>query len=179
MAKYRQGLAKGFKKSPRAQDGERYDSGWELQYMRELELDPIVKRWTRHHDLRIPYRKWWGGKGYYEPDFLVEIQGGQKEIREVKGTHLLVDLNTKLKFQAGESFCRKQNMVFKVVTKTRVDPSDWSLGEGVKVEDSGNGGPFMRPQMGKPLKSERDFSRIYQALFWFVLSLVILYMLMR
>src|SRR3989338_5148083 len=86
--------SKGFKKSPRGQDGEWYDSGWELQYMRELELDPMVRRWTRHHGLRIPYRKWWGSNGYYEPDFLVEIQGGQKEIREVKGTHLRSEEHT-------------------------------------------------------------------------------------
>ncbi|TAJ91175.1 hypothetical protein EPO44_14660, partial [bacterium] len=86
MAKYHQGWAKGFKKTPRVQEGEWYDSGWELQYMRELELDPMVKSWTRHHGLRIPYRKWWGSNGYYEPDFLIEIEGGQKEIREVKGT---------------------------------------------------------------------------------------------
>lgn len=179
MAKYRQGWAKGFKKSPRAQKGEWYDSGWELQYMRELELDPMVKRWTHHHDLRIPYRKWWGGKGYYEPDFLVEIQGGQKEIREVKGTHLLTDLNTKRKFQAGEAFCRQRDMVFKVVTKTQVDPSDWSLPQHVKVEDSSGGGSIVRPQMGEPLKKAGNSSSVYQALFWIALFLVILYMVMR
>lgn len=179
MVKYNRGWAKGLKKSPRAQEGERYDSGWELQYMRELELDPMVKRWTRHHDLRIPYRKWWGGKGYYEPDFLVEIQGGQKEIREVKGTHLLTDLNTKRKFQAGEAFCRQRDMVFKVVTKTQVDPSDWSLPQDVKVEEGSSRGSVIRPQMGEPLKKTGYFASIYQALFWIALSLVILYMLMR
>ena len=179
MAKYHQGWAKGFKKSPRGQDGEWFDSGWELQYMRELELDPMVKRWTRHHGLRIPYRKWWGSNGYYEPDFLVEIQGGQKEIREVKGTHLLADLNTRRKFQAGEAFCRQRDMVFKVVTKTQVDPSDWSLSQEVKVEDTGSRGSFTRPEPGKPMAEKAAIPGIYQALIWVALFLLVLYILMR
>lgn len=177
MAKYRQGWAKGFKKSPRAQEGEWYDSGWELQYMRELELDPMVKRWTRHHDLRIPYRKWWGGKGYYEPDFLVEIEGGETEIREVKGTHLLMDLNTNKKFQAGEVFCRQRNMVFKVVTKTHVDPSQWAVGQIKKAENKAGNGSFRRSEVGEQSKRGGDFSQAYSVLFWAVLFLVILYLL--
>ncbi|MFQ5853397.1 MAG: Tn7 transposase TnsA N-terminal domain-containing protein [Candidatus Binatia bacterium] len=179
MAKYYQGWAKGFKKSPRAQAGEWYDSGWELQYMRELELDPMVKQWTRHHGLRIPYRKWWGGKGYYEPDFLVKIEGGQKELREVKGTHLLLDLNTKHKFQAGEAFCRQRDMVFKVITKTHVDPSDWSIGQGMQVEDRASKDSFRQSQAGEALKGERDLSGVYQALIWVALLLLVLYLLMR
>lgn len=178
MAKYYQGWARGFKKSPRAQEGEWYDSGWELQYMQELELDPIVKRWTRHHGLRIPYRKWWGGQGYFEPDFLVEIEGGEKEIREVKGTHLLTDLNTRRKFQAGEAFCRQRNIVFKVVTKTQVDPSDWGLGQSVKVEES-RGDSLKQPRTEEVLKAKENFSRVYQALIWIALFLLVLYMLMR
>lgn len=179
MAKYHQGWAKGFKKSLRGQEGEWYDSGWELQYMRELEVDPLIKRWTRHHGLRIPYRKWWGGKGYYEPDFLIEIEGGQKEIREVKGTHLLADLNTKRKFQAGETFCRQRDMVFKVITKTQVDPSDWSVGPDVKVEEGSRGGSITRSQVRGSLKRGVDFSGSYAALFWGALVLLILYLLMR
>jgi hypothetical protein len=178
MAKYHQGRAKGFKKSPRAQDSERYDSGWELQYMQELELDPLVKRWTRHHGLRIPYRKWWGGNGHYEPDFLVEIEGGEKEIREVKGTHLLADLNTRKKFQAGEAFCRQRGMVFKVVTKTQVDPSDWSVGQGVRVEETA-----VHPIRGSSPREisnlRLDISQPYRAFLWIALLLVVLYLLTR
>jgi hypothetical protein len=177
VTKYKQGWAKGFKKSPRAQEGEWYDSGWEVQYMQELELDPMAKRWTRHHGLRIRYRKWWGGQGYFEPDFLVEIEGGEKEIREVKGTHLLTDLNTKRKFQAGEAFCRQRGMVFKVVTKTHVDPSDWSLRQGVKVEES-RGDTLKQSPTEEPLKAKWDFSGVYQALIWVALFLLVLYMLM-
>lgn len=179
MARYNQGWAKGFKKSPRAQEGEWYDSGWELQYMQELELDPIVKRWTRHHGLRIPYRKWWGRNGYYEPDFLVEIQGGQKEIREVKGTHLLVDLNTKRKFQAGEAFCRQRDMVFKVVTKARVDPYDWSIRPDIKVEEKPGDFPLQSPPPTEALNGAKGLPRFYQALLWIALLLFGLYILSR
>lgn len=178
MAKYHQGRAKGFKKSPRAQDGERYDSGWELQYMQELELDPMVKRWTRHHRLRIPYRKWWGGNGHYEPDFLVEIEGGEKEIREVKGTHLLTDLNTRRKFQAGEVFCRQRGMVFKVVTKTQVDPSDWSIRPDIKVEE----GPSAAPRQSfpkEPLNEAKSLLKTHQVWLWIALLLLSLYLLSR
>jgi len=83
-----------------------FDSSWELQYMDELDRDPMVTKWTRHHDLQIPYRKWWGGIGRYEPDFLVEIVGGDKELREVKGEHLFRDANTARKLAAGDAFCR-------------------------------------------------------------------------
>lgn len=178
MAKYHQGRAKGFKKSPRAQDGEQYDSGWELQYMQELEVDPLVKRWTRHHGLRIPYRKWWGGNGHFEPDFLVEIEGGDKEIREVKGTHLLADLNTKRKFQAAEVLCRERGMVFKVVTKTHVDPYDWAIRPEIKVEEAPGDLPY--PSFPKEaLDQTKSLLRTYQALVWIVLLLLGLYLLFR
>ncbi|GEM_PF-1723026 len=126
MARYRQGWSRGWKKSPRRTAGEWFDSSWELQYMDELERDPMVVRWTRHHGLRIPYRKWWGGRGYYEPDFLVELVGGTKELREVKGEHLFADANTARKLRSGDQFSRERGMVFRVVTKSHMDPETWS-----------------------------------------------------
>lgn len=102
--------------------------------MDELERDPMVIRWTRHHGLRIPYRKWWGGRGHYEPDFLVELQGGNKELREVKGEHLLADANTVRKLRAGGRFCRDRGMVFRVVTKSGVDPNTWCPADQVTLE---------------------------------------------
>lgn len=136
MARYRQGWSRGWKKSPRGSTGEWFDSSWELQYMDELERDPMVVRWTRHHGLRIPYRKWWGGGGSYEPDFFVELVGGEKEIREVKGEHLFADANTARKLRTGDRFCREHGMVFRVVTKSGVDPETWSSVERVTVEDA-------------------------------------------
>ena len=136
MARYRQGWSRGWKKSPRGSAGEWFDSSWELQYMYELELDPLVVRWTRHHGLRLPYRKWWGGHGHYEPDFLVELAGGSKEIREVKGEHLFADANTSRKLRAGDRFCLEKGMVFRVVTKSTVDPDSWSPTQSVDVSEA-------------------------------------------
>lgn len=129
MPTYRHGWSRGWKKSARGETGEWYDSRWELQYMQELETDPLVMRWTRHHGLRIAYRKWWGGGGQYEPDFLVELVDGAKELWEVKGEHLFADGNTARKLRAGEAFCRARSMAFRVVTKSKVDPATWALKE--------------------------------------------------
>jgi len=102
--------------------------------MDELERDPLVLRWTRHHGLRIPYQKWLGRRGYYEPDFLVELAGGDRELREVKGEHLLGDRNTTRKLRAGDAFCRQREMRFKVVTKSYVDPSSWRPESQIQTE---------------------------------------------
>ena len=104
--------------------------------MDELERDTIIVKWTRHHGLRIPYRKWWGGVGHYEPDFLVELVGGTKELREIKGDYFLSAPDTTRKFRAGEDFCRRRGMAFKVVTKTAVDPSNWVQSEYVTIAES-------------------------------------------
>lgn len=134
MARYRQGWAKGWKKSARGAAGEWFDSYWEVQYMDELDRDPIVLKWTRHHGLQISYRKWWGGNGRYEPDFLVEIVDGEKEIREVKGEHLFRDANTARKLKAGELFCRQRGMKFRVVTKSFINPESWVPEGNIKLE---------------------------------------------
>ena len=136
MARYRRGWSRGWRKSPRGTTGEWFDSSWELQYMDELERDSMVVRWTRHHGLRIPYRKWWGAPGRYEPDFLVELVGGDKELREIKGEHLFRDENTARKLRAGDSFCRDRGMAFRVVTKSAVDPEAWSPVAPVAVEEA-------------------------------------------
>lgn len=152
MPHYHQGWSRGWKRSVRGGAGEWYDSGWELQYMDELDRDPMVIRWTRHHGLRIPYQKWWGGNGRYEPDFLVELAGGNKELREVKGEHLLADRNTTRKLRAGDRFCRERGMTFRVVTKSRVDPSVWAPEPRIHLEEAP---PSNRPAFGDDAHSRR------------------------
>lgn len=147
MAHYHRGWSKGWKKSTRGTAGEWFDSYWEVQYMDELDRDPMVLKWTRHHGLQIPYRKWWGGQGRYEPDFLVEIAGGEKEIREVKGEHLFQDANTAWKLKAGEAFCRQRGMKFRVVTKSSVNPELWTPENHVRIEAPSPTAPA--PQVSK------------------------------
>jgi len=166
MARYRQGWSRGWKKSPRGTAGEWFDSSWELQYMDELERDPMVVRWTRHHGLRIAYRKWWGGRGYYEPDFLVELAGGTKELREVKGEHLFGDANTSRKLRAGDRFCRDHAMVFRVVTKSGIDPDAWGPRDSVTLEDS--------PPTARPALQEDAHHRDAGRRFAIVVALVIM-----
>lgn len=84
-----------------------------------LEADPTVKRWERCRSLRILYKKADGTKAHYNPDFVVEMLDGSKELHEVKGSHLLQDHETRRKLEAGEAFCAKRGMVFKVITKSR------------------------------------------------------------
>ena len=111
------GVLRGLRRCTRT--SERYDSTWERDYMLLVENDSIVKRWGRNRSLRIPYTKADGRRGTYNPDFIVERTDGTKELHEVKGGHLLGDEDTKRKLAAGEAFCRKRGMVFKVITRGR------------------------------------------------------------
>ena len=108
------GVLDGLKRGTRT--SEPYDSSWERDYMLLLEGDDTIKRWERCRSLRIPYKKANGSRGTYNPDFVVERVDGVKEIHEIKGGHLLNE-DTKRKLAAGEAFCRKRGMVFKVVTR--------------------------------------------------------------
>ena len=84
-----------------------------------LEADTTIKRWERCHSLHIPYTKANGKRGHYNPDFIVEWEGGTKELHEVKGGHPLTNGETKRKLAAGEAFCRKRGMIFKVITRRK------------------------------------------------------------
>ena len=109
------GILRGLKRGTRT--SEPYDSEWERDYMLLLDSDETVKRWERCRSLRIPYIKASGDKGRYNPDFIVERMDGLKELHEVKGGHLLGDANTRRKLAAGDDFCRKRGMVFKVISR--------------------------------------------------------------
>lgn len=130
--------------------------------MEELEGDAMVVRWTRHHGIRVAYRKWWGGRGFYEPDFLVELVDGGKELREVKGEHLFADANTARKLRAGNDYCLCHGLVFRVVTKSPVDPALWAAGTSALVEQ---GLSPHRPQMGEALYVERGKGCLGRLLF--------------
>lgn len=146
MARYHRGWSSGWRKSLSAGGREWYDSSWELQYMDELDRDALVTRWTRHHGLGVPYRKTFGRRGMYEPDFLVELVDGAKELREVKGEHLFSDANTALKLRAGDEFCRRRGMKYRVITKSPVSPDAWTPSTWVATED---GPSAVRPELAE------------------------------
>ena len=68
---------------------ERYDSSWERQYMKRLERDKTVAKWTKNHGITIQYVTEAGNVRGYRPDFLLERIDGAKELHEVKGSQFI------------------------------------------------------------------------------------------
>jgi hypothetical protein len=113
----KKGTLINLKKSPYSQ--ENYDSALEREYMIELERDAAVVRWTKKHNLKIPY-KFLGFTRHYLPDFLVEYKDSHKEIHETKGLPLLLWVSTKLKREAAEGYFKKLGWRYKMITKGRM-----------------------------------------------------------
>lgn len=99
-----------------AQGWEEYDSALEREYMVELERSPAVKRWTKKHGIKIPY-KFLGIIRHYLPDFFIEYQDGSKELHETKGLSLLFWISTQMKGESAEEYCKKQGWKYKKITK--------------------------------------------------------------
>lgn len=96
---------------------EYYDSSWELEYMKELEKDPNVVKWTKNHGIRIPYFDEEGKYRTYRPDFLVEKIDGAIELHEMKGGHLLQNPITRRKTEAAKEWCLARKMNLKLLSK--------------------------------------------------------------
>jgi hypothetical protein len=85
--------------------------------MEDLEADSLVEAWTKNHKIRIPYIDHQNRKREFRPDFLVRLESGKLELREVKGGHLIQNPDTKRKFEAAQAWCAKRDLAFVVVTK--------------------------------------------------------------
>lgn len=96
---------------------ERWDFGWEREYMDQLEADPDIDAWTKNHKIRIPYLDSKSRKREFRPDFLVRLTTGKLQLHEVKGGHLIDSPDTKRKFEAGERWCEERDAQFVVITK--------------------------------------------------------------
>ena len=109
------GALEDLKKSPYSL--EYYDSSWELEYMKELESDDAVAKWTKNHGIRIPYftedRKF----KTYIPDFLIEMTDGAIELVEMKGRHLLKNPNSKKKAEFARKWCDARNIKYRLISK--------------------------------------------------------------
>ncbi|MEW6556379.1 MAG: TnsA endonuclease N-terminal domain-containing protein [Elusimicrobiota bacterium] len=103
------------KKSPYSV--ERYESIWELEYMKKLEKDKTVRKWTKNHGIVIQYVTEAGNVRGYRPDFLVERIDGKKELHEVKGGQFLENPDTKRKHESAQNWCKRRSMTFVIVTK--------------------------------------------------------------
>jgi hypothetical protein len=96
---------------------ERYDSSWELEYMKRMERDKTITKWTKNHGIAIQYVTEAGNLRGYHPDFLIERADGAKELHEIKGGHYLQNPDTIRKHEAASNWCKKRGMRFLVITK--------------------------------------------------------------
>lgn len=96
---------------------ERYDSSWERAYMKKLEGDKTVAKWTKNRGITIQYVTEARYVRGYRPDFLIERIDGAKELHEVKGGQYLRNPDTIGKHEAAGNWCRKRGMSFVVITK--------------------------------------------------------------
>ncbi|MDQ3197918.1 MAG: TnsA endonuclease N-terminal domain-containing protein [Verrucomicrobiota bacterium] len=96
---------------------ERFDSGWERQYMTMLERDKSVVKWTKHHGIVIEYITEAGNKRGYRPDFLVQRLQGSVELHEMKGGQFLDSPDTIRKHERARVWCHQRGMKFVVLTK--------------------------------------------------------------
>jgi len=96
---------------------EYYDSSWEEEYMKELEEDKSVSKWTKNHGLRIKYFTPDNKFKTYIPDFLVEKIDGTIELVEMKGTHLLKNPNTQKKIEFAKKWCAARGITYRIISK--------------------------------------------------------------
>ena len=95
---------------------ERYDSSWEREYMKRLDKDRTVAKWTKNHGIAIQYVTESGNVRGYHPDFLLERVDRTKELHEIKEGQYLNNPDTIRKHEAAKNWCRKRVMRFLVVT---------------------------------------------------------------
>ena len=88
---------------------EKWDFGWEKEYMAELEADALVDAWTKNHGIRIPYIDSKSKKREYRPDFLVRLGTGAVQLREVKGGHLVDHPDTQAKLRPPNAGARPRD----------------------------------------------------------------------
>lgn len=97
---------------------EYYEFGWEYEYMKELEGDDTVIKWTKNHGIRIPYFDESENKfKNYNPDFLVEKTDSAIELVEIKGKHLLKTPNTKRKAEAAKKWCDARGIKYRLISR--------------------------------------------------------------
>lgn len=88
-----------------------YDSGLELRRMKEFDFDQGVTKFSRCKD-KILWVKADGTRHFYNPDFIVEYDGGTKIIEECKG---FKNSDTQLKIEAARTFYENSEFIFRVI----------------------------------------------------------------
>lgn len=109
------GALENLKKS--AYSLEYYDSSWELDYMKELEGDDSVSKWTKNHGIGIPYFDAESKLRTYKPDFLVEKTDGTIDLVEMTGRHLLKNPDKIKKMEFAKKWCEARGMKYRIVSE--------------------------------------------------------------
>jgi hypothetical protein len=111
----------------------RYRSGWELAFMRFLDNNDNILQWASE-SISIPYRNPINGKqSIYVPDFLItyrnrnntmiaeviEIKPKKQSVIEskMKANERAVIAVNYAKWDAATKWCRKQGLLFRVITE--------------------------------------------------------------
>jgi arabinogalactan endo-1,4-beta-galactosidase len=113
----KRGTLAGLKRNPAGQS--KYDSLLERDYMRELEHEGGVVKWTKEHGIKIPYRIFGIISRNYLPDFLVTFADGSQELHETKGAGFLFWLETHAKRAAADTWCKSRSMKYKFIENSR------------------------------------------------------------
>ena len=93
------------------------DSLAERYRMVLLDNDPVVKRWTKKHGIRVPYL--FQEKSHYcVPDFLIELTDGTIMVEEIKGRITQKELTKK---KAIENYCIEFGYKFNFITTKVLD----------------------------------------------------------
>ena len=111
----------------------KYDSSWEREYMALLDFEEDgVKKWfkngsvplTGKQSLKIPY-EFEGEMHNFIPDFIVIMEDGTRQLREVKafskknGKKEFADQKAEEKIKEIKKVCAQKGYVFKLVRKFR------------------------------------------------------------
>jgi hypothetical protein len=84
--------------------------------MNRLESDPHVIKWMKRHGINIPWIDNQKHQRRYVPDFLVEYEGGNKAIIEVKDPTRIDSNEVQRKRRAAEMWCKQRGMEYVVAT---------------------------------------------------------------
>ena len=111
-----------------------YRSSWESEFIRRLEYDSNVLKWSSE-PIEIPYiskekvnGKWIEKRRNYNPDFLVILKSGKVLLIEIKPLSqvplfentILSDpaqMKNQCKWKAAIGFCKKQGWEFRIITE--------------------------------------------------------------
>ena len=110
---------RGKYKNKKRNQYEYHASGFEREFMKQLDSDGAVIDWTKKHGIIIEYNINGKIRKYY-PDVFVKYKNGVKKLIETKGR--IYDKNIVLaKINAAEKWCKENEMVYEIIFQRSSD----------------------------------------------------------